>query len=114
MKINALMMDEMDNVVTMVEEVDAGGEVCYQRHGEQIAVRAEEAVPYCHKLALKDFRKGEDVIKYGESLGKATEDIAKGHLINERNLKSEPREYEKELAGADFAMCARQSRGSFS
>lgn len=111
MRINALMMDEMDNVVTLVEEVPAGGDICYQRNGERLTVRAEEDIPYCHKIALKDFREGEEVIKYGESLGKVTAEIRRGHLVNERNLKSEPRDYAKELAGADFTMCARQSKG---
>lgn len=41
-----------------------------------------------HKLALKDIQKGEYVIKYGEIIGIATNDIKKGELVHTHNLKS--------------------------
>ena len=41
-----------------------------------------------HKYALKDIKKGEDVIKYGEPIGHATEDIKSGDHIHTHNLKT--------------------------
>ena len=55
MKINALMIDETDNVVTCVEEVSAGSGVFYRKGSEILSVKALEDIPYCHKVALKDF-----------------------------------------------------------
>lgn len=111
MAINALIMDETDNVATLVNDVAKGDEVQYKLGEELQSLVAEEDVPYCHKIALKDLKAGDEVIKYGESLGKLTEDVKKGYWISDRNLKSVPRDYESELAGPEWEMCAKQSTG---
>ena len=90
MEINALLMDEKDNVVTCVTEVAAGQDVV-------CTVKAEENIPYCHKVALVDLKKDDEVIKYGESLGVMTEDAAKGHWVSHNNLVSVPRDYDSEM-----------------
>ena len=97
MKVNALMMDEIDNVVTCVTEVAKGEDVVYQKGSELLSVRAEEDIPYCHKIALKDFDEGDEVLKYGELIGKTNGPIAKGHLVNHENIHSVPRDYDSEL-----------------
>ncbi len=45
-------------------------------------------IPAGHKFALKDIKKGEYVVKYGEIIGKATADIKKGEWVHTHNLKS--------------------------
>ena len=97
MKVNALMMDEIDNIVTCVTEVAKGEDVVYQKGSELLSVRAEEDIPYCHKIALKDFDEGDEVLKYGELIGKTNGPIAKGHLVNHENIHSVPRDYDSEL-----------------
>ena len=97
MEINALLMDEKDNVVTCVTEVAAGQDVVYRNGQEFCTVKAEENIPYCHKVALVDLKKGDEVIKYGESLGVMTEDAAKGHWVSHNNLVSVPRDYDSEM-----------------
>lgn len=42
-------------------------------------------------------KKGDEVIKYGESLGVMTEDAAKGHWVSHNNLVSVPRDYDSEM-----------------
>ena len=97
MEINALLMDPKDNVVTVITDVPAGETVTY-RNGEQVcSLTAQEDIPYCHKITLVDLKKGEDVIKYGESLGVMTEDTAKGHWVSHNNLVSVPRDYDSEM-----------------
>ncbi|MBR1939045.1 MAG: altronate dehydratase [Spirochaetales bacterium] len=97
MHINALMMNEHDNVVTCVEEVQKGNEVVYVKKGKKESLIAEETIAYCHKIALKDLKKGEEVIKYGELLGLTNCEIGKGHLVNHENIYSVPRDYDSEL-----------------
>ena len=41
-----------------------------------------------HKVALRDIKKGESVIKYGFPIGHATEDIKKGNAVHSHNLKT--------------------------
>ena len=43
-------------------------------------------IPMGHKVALRDIKKGEPVIKYGFPIGEATEDIPKGGHVHSHNL----------------------------
>ena len=45
-------------------------------------------VPYGHKIAVRDIRKGELIIKYGEEIGIATHDIRRGEYVHIHNLDS--------------------------
>lgn len=112
MKINALMMDVADNVVTCVGEVAKGEEVVYANGEKFCKVIAVEDIPYCHKIAIADIKKGESVIKYGESLGETSEDIVAGRWVADHNLFSVPRDYLGEMAKEDFKMSAKQSAGA--
>lgn len=71
MKVNALLMDEKDNVVTCVEEVAAGQEIAYDKGGKICTLTAEDTIPYCHKAALDVLEPGQKVVKYGEQIGNA-------------------------------------------
>ena len=68
MEINGLLMDETDNVVTCVREVAAGEQVVYRKGEVLCSLTANEDIPYCHKIALKDLDKGATVIKYGADI----------------------------------------------
>lgn len=97
MNINALLMDERDNVVTCVAEVAKGNQIVYQKGGEVCILTAEDDIPYCHKAALEDLSQGTEVRKYGEMIGQTTAPVAKGHLVNHENIVSVPRDYESEF-----------------
>jgi len=97
MEINALLMDPADNVVTCVTDVSAGAAVTYRCGSALLTLIAREPIPYCHKVALEDIPEGADVVKYGESLGHATQAIAKGHWVSHNNLISIPRDYDSEM-----------------
>lgn len=97
MEINALMMDVTDNVVTCVNEVAAGEMVVYRKGEEICSIKAEENIPYCHKIALINIAKGAEVIKYGEILGETSEEIKQGHWVSHNNLFSVPRDYDAEM-----------------
>ena len=45
-------------------------------------------VPIGHKIALTDIKSGDTVIKYGQDIGKAVADIAKGEHVHVHNLKT--------------------------
>lgn len=97
MEINALMMENTDNVVTCVNEVPAGAMAVYRKEDEICMVKAEEDIPYCHKIAITDIPKGKEIIKYGEIIGKTSEEIKKGYWVSHNNLFSIPRDYDSEM-----------------
>ena len=109
MRINALMMDPSDNVVTSITEIHKGETIVYRNGNDQCTLTAQEDIPYCHKAAIKEIAKGAQVIKYGESLGEVSEDIRTGCWVADHNLFSVPRDYDSELADDSFVMCAKQS-----
>ncbi len=47
-----------------------------------------EDIPAGHKIALKDLREGENVIKYGFPIGHLTSSVKAGSLIDHRNLRT--------------------------
>ena len=42
-----------------------------------VRLAATDKIPAGHKFALKDIKKGEYIVKYGEIIGRAIEDIKK-------------------------------------
>ena len=97
MNINALLMDERDNVVTCVAAVSKGDQIVYQKGQEVCTLTAEDNIPYCHKAALEDLPQGTEVRKYGEMIGQTTAPIARGHWVSHENIVSVPRDYESEF-----------------
>jgi len=97
MDINALLMDQRDNVVTCVAAVSKGSQIIYQKGEGVCTLTAEDDIPYCHKAALEDLPQGAQVLKYGEMIGQTTVPIAKGHWVSHENIVSVPRDYESEF-----------------
>ena len=60
-KVNALLMNAADNVVTTVAEIAKGKDVCYMDGSECVTLKAKEDIPYCHKVALTDLPEGGEV-----------------------------------------------------
>lgn len=53
-----------------------------------VSLEGSEAIPAGHKYALRHIGKGEAVIKYGEIIGRATQDIEKGEWVHTHNVRS--------------------------
>ena len=53
-----------------------------------ISLAGTETIPAGHKFALREIKKGDYVVKYGEIIGRATADIQKGEWVHTHNVKS--------------------------
>ena len=53
-----------------------------------VCLDGNEIIPAGHKYALCDIAQGECIIKYGEIIGRATQDIAKDEWVHTHNVKS--------------------------
>jgi len=84
----AIALSEKDNVATMIDKAERGEDVEVVIGGRRIIITAEDEIPFGHKIALKDIKEGEKVIKYGEPIGRAAKDIRKGEHVHVHNLKS--------------------------
>ncbi len=81
---SALHIRPEDSVAVALEPLKAGS----QLQVDGITLTLREDVPAGHKVALKDIRSGENIIKYGFPIGHATRDIAAGSHVHIQNLKT--------------------------
>ena len=82
MKTKYLKINSADNVAVAISDLKAGEEITVDNQ----TIRLAEDVPAGHKVALKDFVEGENVIKYGYPIGHARKALGKGCWINEKNI----------------------------
>lgn len=80
-----------DNVaVVVVEGLTAGTAMLgvITETDTTFELTANDDVPIGHKVALKDMKAGDTVIKYGEDIGKMVADVKKGDHVHVHNLKT--------------------------
>ena len=79
-----IKINPADNVAVAIHDVEAGS--CFDIDGVQVVPQA--LIPAGHKVALRDMKEGEDVIKYGFPIGHLLKDIPQGGLIDHSVLKT--------------------------
>ena len=86
----ALKVADADNVATVFADgTTAGTVVCVRdRAGNESLVTALGDIPYGHKIAIADIAAGQTIVKYGESIGVASREIAVGDYVHVHNLDS--------------------------
>lgn len=86
----ALRVDDLDNVATIFAEniVDGTPVEIRDKRGNCDTVAVTGDVPYGHKIAVRDIAAGENIIKYGESIGAADRSIIKGEYVHIHNMKA--------------------------
>jgi len=81
----AIVISAQDNVATALEALAAGQTI----QAGAAAVAIVEAIPRGHKVALRDIRAGQVVVKYGSAIGHASADIAAGTHVHTHNVASD-------------------------
>ena len=82
---------EGDDVGTVVVEGVKVGETLkgwIMEEDKDVSVVAKDEIPIGHKIALRDFRSGDTVIKYGVDIGKVVQPIQKGEHAHVHNIKT--------------------------
>lgn len=81
---------EGDSVGVATYDLKSGESVTgvFMNDGKTLEVKALNDIPLGHKIALKDVKRGEKVVEYGEQIGNASSDIKKGEHVHTHNLKS--------------------------
>ncbi len=65
------------------------------------AVVAREPIPAGHKISLRGIARGEVVLRYGQAIGRATEDIPAGRHVHTHNLAYEEMRTDYEFPSTD-------------
>lgn len=88
--VHFLIHDQHDTVGVAVVDLKAGDQVTGRMMDtqEDLIVRAVANIPLGHKIALRDHRVGDTVIKYGHDIGKVVAAIQTGEHVHVHNLKT--------------------------
>jgi (2R)-sulfolactate sulfo-lyase subunit alpha len=84
------MHEAEDDVAVVIEDLAAGTEVKVMTiEGQEVGTfTLVEDIPLGHKFATRDIAAGDEVIKYGRTIGQATQPITKGAHAHTQNVKS--------------------------
>lgn len=91
MSVTAIWIRETDHVATLTTAVAAGQPVRITGQGTAREITALSDMPAGHKLAVCAIEAHQPILKYGEVIGEATEDIGPGahvHVHNCRGIKA--------------------------
>ena len=88
--IQFLVHDKHDTVGVAVVDVKAGQSLEGRSldTNETIRAKANADIPLGHKIALKDFKVGDTVLKYGNDIGKVVQPIKAGDHVHIHNVKT--------------------------
>jgi (2R)-sulfolactate sulfo-lyase subunit alpha len=88
--IQFLVHDKRDTVGVAVVDVKAGQSLEGRSLDSNETVKAKAAmdIPLGHKIALKDHKSGDNVIKYGCEVGRVVEPIKVGEHVHVHNVKT--------------------------
>ena len=75
-------------VATVDIKEDDTAEGLYMDTQEKIEKKVLQDIPLGHKVALKDHKVEEPVIKYGHDIGKVVSEIKEGEHVHIHNLKT--------------------------
>jgi (2R)-sulfolactate sulfo-lyase subunit alpha len=86
-----IVHDKQDTVgVIVVEDVKPGMTLTgwVMETDETVTLEAKDPVPLGHKVALRDIKSGDTLVKYGHDIGKAVAAIGSGRHAHVHNVKT--------------------------
>lgn len=88
MKIDAIIIRKRDNVATALRDIRPNETVVIGIEQKNKEILIKDYIPYGHKFAVKNILKGENILKYGQVMGRATHDIPAGTHAHIQNIES--------------------------
>ncbi|PHI27981.1 UxaA family hydrolase [Budvicia aquatica] len=89
MKKNAVVINPKDCVATAILPLAAGEKAMMFINNEAKEVTLLNSIPAGHKFAIRAMALRDEVYKYGESIGRATQAIEPGEHVHVHNVESE-------------------------
>ena len=88
--IQFLVHEKKDTVGVAVVDVKSGESLEGRSldSNETVKAKANMDIPLGHKIALKDFKVGDTIMKYGNDIGKVVANIKTGDHVHTQNLKT--------------------------
>lgn len=88
--IQFLVHEQSDNVGVATVDIKIGevAKGLYMDTQTPAEVKVLNEIPLGHKVALRDFKAGDTIIKYGHDIGRVTATIKVGEHVHIHNLKT--------------------------
>ena len=86
-----IIHDEKDNVAVVVIDKTSKNQECngwIMENDKTIKIKSINEIPLGHKIALRDFKEGDTILKYGHDIGKVVSPIKKGDHVHVHNVKT--------------------------
>ena len=86
-----IIHDDNDNVgVVVIDSTKKNQEYsCWiMENDKTVKIQSINNIPLGHKIALKDFKEGDTILKYGHDIGKVVASIKKGDNVHVHNVKT--------------------------
>ncbi len=86
-----IIHDDKDNVgVVVIDSTEKDQEYsCWIMESDKTEkIQSINNIPLGHKIALKDFKDGDTILKYGHDIGKVVASIKKGDHVHVHNVKT--------------------------
>jgi altronate dehydratase small subunit len=99
MKRVAILLHPKDDVATALTALQAEQRIEVSLESVVYTTVLAEDIEFGHKYALRDIKKGDDILKYGLPIGKALADIGAGEWVHVHNCRSEHFGYHREKYG---------------
>ena len=82
--IEAVVLNPGDNIGVALVGLKSGASV--KIYGQETRIKITGPVPYQHKFSITPINAGEEIIKDGVVIGKATQDIEQGQHVHTHNM----------------------------
>lgn len=79
------IFNERDNIGVAIVDINPYETINLETINKSITI--QEKIPFGFKVSIKKIKKGENIIKYGEVIGKATKNILSGELVHIHNVE---------------------------
>lgn len=89
MQKKAIVITTNDSIATATTNLKEG-EIVKMFFGEEVLeIEVKKDIPFGHKFAIKNINLGDQILKYGESIGSAICNISIGDHVHVHNVQSE-------------------------
>ena len=82
-----IILNSRDNVGIIKRDVKKDEKIIIREEKFKNSIEVKDNISYRFKIALKNIDIGETIIKSGEIIGKAKEEIRKGEMVHVHNIE---------------------------
>lgn len=89
MKKQAVVINPNDNVATVVDDFPMNTIIHFFIDQSEHTIQLLQDIPLGHKIAIREIKGGEAILKYAETIGVASELIRPGQHVHVHNMESQ-------------------------